>query len=78
VAGITNETAKTVEIPLHFLEKNKTYQCTYYLDAPDAHYEHAPELYEVKTSQINGSDAPLTISMAPGGGFACVLKTLEE
>jgi len=62
VASATNEEARTLRIPLEFLQPERTYIATLYEDAPGAHYLENREAYRVR--RVETIDAVL----APGGG----------
>jgi hypothetical protein len=72
VGSITDENERTVEIPLSFLEKNKTYTATIYSDAKDAHWEKNPMAYEITRKKVTSKDK-LNVYLAPGGGLAVSL-----
>lgn len=65
----TNEEARSVTIPLDFLEKGKKYKATIYADAPDADWKTNPTAYSITTQKVNAKQK-LTIRMVPGGGQA--------
>lgn len=65
----TNEEARSVTIPLDFLEKGKKYKATIYADAPDADWRTNPTAYSITTQKVNAKQK-LTIRMVPGGGQA--------
>lgn len=65
----TNEEARTVTIPLDFLEKGKKYKATIYADAPDADWKTNPTAYSITNQKVNAKQK-LTIRMVPGGGQA--------
>ena len=67
--GVTDDNARTLEVPMNFLEPGKTYEATIYRDAPDAHYKENPQAYIVEKRNVTFHDY-LPITMAPGGGFA--------
>ena len=68
VGGVTDENARTMSIPMSFLESGKTYEATIYADAPDAHYRNNPQAYTISKKTVTSSDS-LEMFMAPGGGF---------
>ena len=45
MGGVTDENARTLSVPLSFLENGKTYEATIYADASDAHYRNNPQAY---------------------------------
>lgn len=65
----TNEEARSVTIPLDFLEKGKKYKATIYADAPDADWKTNPTAYSITNQKVNAKQK-LTIRMVPGGGQA--------
>lgn len=69
MGGVNDENARTLSVPLPFLENGKTYEATIYADASDAHYRNNPQAYTITGRTVTASDS-LEIFMAPGGGFA--------
>ena len=69
MGGVNDENARTLSVPLSFLENGKTYEATIYADASDAHYRNNPQAYTITGKTVTSSDS-LEIFMAPGGGFA--------
>lgn len=72
IGGLTNENARTVEIPTDYLDLGSTYQLQLYRDSDEAHWETNPYGFTVEERQIAAGDT-LTINMAAGGGFAARL-----
>jgi alpha-glucosidase len=73
VATATDESERTVKIPLSFLQQGKTYQATIIQDSKDAHYKTNRSAYEVKRQDVS-SKSELEAYLAPGGGH-CVIIT---
>ena len=69
MGGVNDENARTLSVPLSFLENGKTYEATIYADASDAHYRNNPQSYTITGRTVTSLDS-LEIFMAPGGGFA--------
>ena len=69
VGSITNEQARTLELPLNFLEPGKTYKAMIYADAADADYERNPYAMEIKQLTVTAQDT-LTLRLARSGGCA--------
>ena len=69
MGGVNDENARTLSVPLSFLENGKTYEATIYADASDAHYRNNPQAYTITGRTVTSLDS-LEIFMAPGGGFA--------
>ena len=67
--GVTDDNARTLEVPLQFLDPEKTYEATIYRDADEAHYKNNPQAYVVEKRNVTFHDY-LPVKMAPGGGFA--------
>ena len=67
--GVTDDNARTLEVPMNFLEPGKTYEATIYADAEDAHYKNNPQAYRIEKKMVTSEDT-LSMFMAPGGGFA--------
>ena len=67
--GVTDDHKRTVEVPLQFLDPEKTYEATIYRDADDAHYKENPQAYVIEKKTVTFHDF-LPVTMAPGGGFA--------
>jgi alpha-glucosidase len=72
VGAITDEEARSLEIPLDFLEEGQSYQAHIYRDAPDAHFASNPEAYLIETRTLTARDT-LDAWLAPGGGLAVSL-----
>jgi glucan 1,4-alpha-glucosidase len=71
IGGITNENSREVTISLDFLEQG-AFSSQIYKDAPDAHWDNNPAVYEIEERKLSMADE-ITITMAPGGGFAISL-----
>lgn len=69
VGAITNEEARTLELPLDFLEPGKTYTALLYTDGDDADYERNPYPVAISEQEVNSSTT-LTLKLARGGGAA--------
>ena len=69
LGGVTDDHARTLDVPMNFLEPGKTYEATIYSDAADAHYKNNPRAYQIEKKDVTADDT-LSIYAAPGGGFA--------
>ena len=69
LGATTNKEARTLEIPLTFLEEGKKYQARIYADGEDAHWETNPTSYRIEEKTVTSADV-LTVVMAEGGGQA--------
>ncbi len=75
LGALTDETERTLELPLEFLDKGASYRVTAYRDANDAHFRDNPGAYEIETFSVKAGQV-LNLRLAPGGGQALVLKKL--
>lgn len=75
VGGLTNWTAREVEVALSFLEEGKEYTAQILSDAKDADVN--PTKYTITTQTVTSATA-LNIAMAPGGGFGIIITPAAE
>ena len=75
IGAITDEQARSTTLPLSFLDKGRSYECTIYADAANADWKNNPEAYQIKKIKVN-SNSKLNIKLAPGGGAAISIKAL--
>ena len=76
LGAATNGEARSIEIPLTFLGKGKSYEATIYADGDDAHWKTNPTSYKIEKKTVSSNDS-LLIKMAAGGGCAVVFKVTE-
>ncbi|GJQ62871.1 MAG: alpha-glucosidase [Melioribacteraceae bacterium] len=69
VGGITDENEREATFYTDFLDPAAKYAVTLYKDSENAHWEYNPTEYDIEPLEIKPGE-PLTIKMAPGGGFA--------
>lgn len=69
LGATTNQEARTLEIPLTFLEEGKNYRARIYADGEDADWETNPTSYRIEEKTVTHADT-LTVVMAKGGGQA--------
>ena len=72
VGAATNESGRTIDLPLSFLEKGN-YTVEVIEDGDDAHYLTNRESLKVTTRQLTSNDK-LALKLAPGGGACLVIK----
>lgn len=65
----TNDEARTLTVPLDFLEEGKTYDATIYADGDDADWKDNPTSYKIEKRKVTSADT-LEVKMAKGGGQA--------
>jgi len=70
LGAITDEEARTLEVPLDFLDAGKTYLAQIYRDGDDADYRtDKRHSIAIETRRVTSADR-LTLKLAPGGGQA--------
>lgn len=69
LGALSDEDARTLEIPLDFLPAGRDYDLTVYADGPDAHWETRPYDYRIDSWIRNSADS-LRLRLAAGGGTA--------
>jgi fibronectin type 3 domain-containing protein len=69
MGAITDENARTITVPLNFLQKGKKYKAVIYEDAAGASWKTNPEAYSIRTVTVDSSTR-LKLVLAPGGGTA--------
>jgi hypothetical protein len=73
VGAVTDENARTANVPLDYLAPKRRYVATIYADADNADWQANPMAYKVESFLVN-SETPLRIALAKGGGAAISLK----
>jgi alpha-glucosidase len=69
LGSITDESARTLDVKLDFLERGKRYQAIIYADGKDADVVSNPLPVEITTRTLD-ADTTITLKLAPGGGTA--------
>lgn len=77
LGAATNEEARTLTLPLEFLEQGTTYRATIYADGPDADWKSNPTSYIITERDVTAADT-LEVTMAPGGGQAVTFMPKTE
>jgi alpha-glucosidase len=72
VASATNEEARTLDVPLDFLDTD-AYTATIYRDADECDVETNPEAVTIDRRPVTSEDT-VTVSLAGGGGAAMYLE----
>ena len=75
LGGVTDENARTVSVPLEFLDRGQRYEAHIYRDAKDTDWRENPYGLTVEKKTVSAKDT-LTIRMAESGGFAVRFKAL--
>ncbi|HMA22201.1 MAG TPA: glycoside hydrolase family 97 protein [Gemmatimonadaceae bacterium] len=76
IGAITDEEARTFDVPLSFLTPGKTYVAEIYADGPGANGLSNPEVVAISKRNVT-SASHLTIRMAPAGGQAIRLHQVK-
>jgi len=74
---VTDENARTLDLPLDFLEAGKRYTVKLYLDGPDAHWDDNPTAFATEEREVSSTET-LKLTLAPGGGAAASFTLMEE
>ncbi len=77
IGALSNETARTINISLNFLDKRTKYEMIIFRDADNTHWETSPDTYSIDTKTVEAS-ASHRIQMAAGGGQAILLKPIDK
>ncbi|EJX06615.1 glycoside hydrolase family 97 [gut metagenome] len=77
LGATTNEEARTLTVPLTFLEEGETYRAVIYADGEDADWQTNPTSYRIGEQEVTAADT-LTVTMAPGGGQAVTFLPLHR
>ncbi len=76
VGAITDEEARTLEIPLWFLPPGRRYLAEIYADGPGAHWRDDPYPVEISSRPVDARTR-LTLRLAPGGGQAIRIRPAD-
>ncbi len=77
VGAITDERARTLQVPLDFLEAGSKYSARVFRDAAGAHWETNPTAIDVVTFGVSAGE-PVVLDLAAGGGQAMWLSPVCE
>lgn len=77
VGGVAGNNGHTSLLQLNFLDADKVYIATLYMDGPDADYKTKPQSYIIKSGVVDQA-TKLAIKSAPAGGFALSLIAVEK
>ncbi|WP_158798760.1 glycoside hydrolase family 97 protein [Pedobacter sp. L105] len=72
IGAASNETGRTINIPLSFLPKGK-FEVEITQDGKDANYLTNREVLQTKVKTVTGADN-ITVKLAPGGGACLLIK----
>jgi alpha-glucosidase len=77
LGATTDEMARTLEIPLDFLERGRRYEAQIYRDAADADFRTNPTALVIEKRNVTAKDR-LTATLAPGGGLAVRFRAISR
>ncbi|RQV92629.1 MAG: glycoside hydrolase family 97 protein [Calditrichaeota bacterium] len=77
IGAISDENKREFKITLDYLDQDKTYLASIYMDAKNAHWEKNPMAYKISKYLVNYNDS-LYIKLAEGGGAAISLTPASE
>ena len=69
IGSLTDETARTLTLPLDFLEPGKRYRAMIYEDGPGADYRDNPMSLAIRQVEVTATST-LTLRLARSGGAA--------
>ena len=75
LGAVNDEVARTVTVPLDFLERGRRYEAQIYRDADGADYINNPHALTIERRTVRAGDR-MTIRMARGGGQAVRFRAL--
>lgn len=75
LGAVTDEEARTLSIPLSFLDSDAKYEAQLYVDAEDAHWENNPYAIVITKQIVNAKDV-IKLDLASSGGAAIRFKKL--
>lgn len=74
LGAITDENARTLDVPLSFLGKGK-WMAQIYEDTPQTNYETSPETYQYREVEVSAKDV-LSLRLATSGG--CAIRFIKK
>lgn len=74
LGAITDENARTLDVPLSFLGKGK-WMAQIYEDTPQTSYEISPETYQYREVEVSAKDV-LSLKLATSGG--CAIRFIKK
>ena len=75
VGSITNAEARTLSLPLDFLDKDVSYKATIYEDGAGADYKTNPYPVKISEQEVTASSI-LQLQLAPSGGTAIQIEKM--
>jgi alpha-glucosidase len=69
LGSVTDESERTLDLPLNFLDADRIYQAQIYRDGDDADWQTRPQAITIEKRPVRRGDT-LRLRLAPGGGGA--------
>jgi alpha-glucosidase len=76
IGAITDEEARSFDVPLSFLPPDRSFVAEIYADGPDAHWLDNPLPVAITSVDVNAASR-LTLKLAPGGGQAIRIRPAD-
>jgi len=76
LGAVTDENARTLQLPLDFLATGKRYHAQIYRDGEGADWRSDPYAIAIETTGVTAADT-LELWLAPGGGAAIRFEAVE-
>ena len=73
VGAVTDEDARTLDLPLDFLPKGRRYVAEVYADGPKADWRDNPLAIAISSQPVTSASRP-RLRLAPGGGVAIRIR----
>ncbi|MGH8187433.1 MAG: glycoside hydrolase family 97 C-terminal domain-containing protein, partial [Steroidobacteraceae bacterium] len=77
VGSVTDENARTLELPLSFLDADRAYVAQIYRDGANAHWRTRQHAIAIERRTVRRGDK-LSLRLAPGGGTAIRLRARSD
>jgi alpha-glucosidase len=77
LGATTDEMARTLDIPLDFLERGRRYEAQIYRDAADADFRTNPTALVIEKRTVTAKDH-IAAALAPGGGLAVRFRAISR
>ena len=76
LGSLTTREPRTITIKLNFLSQDKKYKANLFEDSRDTHFIKNRESYQLRQLEVT-KDTELKVWLAPGGGNAILIETVD-